>query len=305
MRILKTFALVFALLLVALTIAGVYYLGSEEVPEESAYDLNLPQLRSLARSLPGALPTEIRFENVADGGMPRAGLLAGESFDIQDMGRPVFQVRHPDDTFVLIDVAYDRASHEEMFSPESYSDAVWSRVVRVMENADQIVVTHEHGDHMGGLVAHPRPEKIADQIRLNIEQADAPRPVDTELPAALLERIDPLDYADAMPIAPGVVLKRAAGHTPGSQMVFVALADGREFLFLGDVVWNLDAITMLKYRPRLITDLVIDEDRAAVLDQIRALRTVYDEARVALVVSHDARTLESNGLIEGFAPGTF
>jgi glyoxylase-like metal-dependent hydrolase (beta-lactamase superfamily II) len=49
-------------------------------------------------------------------------------------------------------------------------------------------------------------------------------------------------------IAPGVVLKKAQGHTPGSQMVFVALASGSELLFVGDVVWNFDAVTQLKYR---------------------------------------------------------
>ena len=38
---------------------------------------------------------------------------------------------------------------------------------------------------------------------------------------------------DALSIAPGIVLKRAAGHTPGSQMVFVKMEDGRELLFLG------------------------------------------------------------------------
>ncbi len=305
MRILKSLGLVLGILLALLAVASLYYLGSEDVPEETNYALNLPQLRSLAQSFPGELPEEIRFENIADGGMPRAAMLAGESFDIQDMTRPVFQVRHPNGTFVLIDVAYDRASHEEMFSPESYSDAAWGRLVRAMEKASQIVVTHEHGDHMGGIASHPRPEKIADQIRLNVEQADAPRSIDQALPPALLERIEPLDYADALAIAPGVVLKRAPGHTPGSQMVFVALADGREFLFLGDVVWNLDAITMLKYRPRGVTDLLLDEDRTAVLNQIRALRTVYDEARVALVVAHDARTFSDGTITEGFAPGTF
>jgi glyoxylase-like metal-dependent hydrolase (beta-lactamase superfamily II) len=305
MRFIKSLVLVLGILVALLAVASVYYLGSEAVPEETAYEINLPGLRSLARSLPGDLPTDIRFENIADGGMPRAALLAGESFDLQEMARPVFQVLHPDGSFVLIDVAYDRTSHEEMFDPESYSDAAWGRLVQAMEKASQIVVTHEHSDHIGGLVAHPRPQKIADQIRLNVEQADAPRSIDATIPPAILERIEPLAFTDALAIAPGIVLKRAAGHTPGSQMVFVLLADGRELLFLGDVVWNLDAITMLKYRPRLITDLVIDEDRGAVLDQIRALRAVYDEARVSLIVSHDVRTFGDGTITEGFAPGTF
>lgn len=104
----------------------------------------------------------------------------------------------------------------------------------------------------------------------------------------------------ALAIAPGVVLQKAAGHSPGSQVVFVMLAGGREFLFVGDIVWNRDAITELKYRPRLITDLFLGEDRQAVLHQLRALRNLHDAGEVAIVISHDARTFASADLIEGF-----
>ena len=32
------------------------------------------------------------------------------------------------------------------------------------------------------------------------------------------------------------------GYTPGSQMVYVKRADGREILFLGDVAWQMSNI---------------------------------------------------------------
>ena len=292
--------------IVTLVVLGVflsvvyYMLGSEPVPESTAFEIDLLALRRLAAAEANHEPTEIRFENVANGAMPRAALMARDSFELVDMPRPVFQVLYPDGRYVLIDTAYDRAQHEQMGAPEDYFDAVWGRVVDAMEGADQIVVTHEHGDHMGGISDHPRPERIAAQLRLNAEQADAPRSVDAAVPDAIQDRVTPIDYERMTAIAPGVVLLRAAGHTPGSQMVFVRLADAREFLFVGDVVWNLDAITKLRYRPRLVTDWVLDEDRAAVLGQIRALKRLHDQGEVEFVVSHDARTIWSGKLIEGF-----
>lgn len=292
-------------LLVLLLLGGAYLyhqFGSEPVPAETDYDVGLDALRRLARSGDGALPIEIRFENIADGAMPRAAILARASFEPTDMPRPVFQVVYPDGRYVLVDAAYDRAAHEQMPGPGGgrFHDDAWQSLVRAMEGASQIVVTHEHPDHLGGVAAHPRPERIADRVRLNVEQADAPRSVDTVLPSAITRARAPLDYADALAIAPGVVLKRAPGHTPGTQMVFVALADGRELLFVGDVVWKLEAIERLVYRPRLVTNWLLGEDRGAVLDQIRALRRLLDAREVKLVVSHDDRTFRDGSMIEGF-----
>ena len=102
-----------------------------------------------------------------------------------------------------------------------------------------------------------------------------------------------------------MVLIKAPGHTPGSQMVFVQLADGREVLFLGDVAWHLDQIRQLWYRPRVITNFLVHENRAQVMSEFRALYNLMQaEPSLTLLVSHDvterAALIESGLLDEHF-----
>ncbi len=295
------------LLAVALCVAvgplsGCYYLRSEAVPEISNYDLDLGELQRLARSGPGDLPAEIRREEVGTAELPGALMMAGRSWDGVEMTHVVFQILWPNGAYLLIDSAQDREMHDSTPGSGAFDDAAWNTVVAAMDGAEQIVITHEHGDHLGGIARHPRSDVLASKIRFNAEQLanrDALEAVD--FPVALLEKLSPVVFEDAVAIAPGVVLKKAPGHTPGSQLVFVALGNGRELLFVGDVVWNLDAITDLVYRPRLITDLIIGENRETAIHQLRALRDLYDRGGVAIVVSHDRRTHESAGIETGFS----
>lgn len=286
------------------TLPGCYWLGSEPVPDVSNYDLDLEELRRLARSLPAPLPAGVRVEQVATTKLPGALMMAGRSWDNLEMTHVVFQILQADGRFILIDSAQDREMHESNPGENPFDDVAWERVMRAFGAADQIVITHEHPDHIGGVAHYPNPADLVLSLQLTKEQLEnrsALESVDFE--AALDGDFAPVDYPEgrsAMVIAPGVVLKKAPGHTPGSQMVYVLLEDGAELLFVGDVVWNLDAITNLVYRPRFMTDWVIGEDRELGIHQLRALRNLYDAGEVSIVVSHDERTHSAPGLTRGF-----
>ena len=118
--------------------------------------------------------------------------------------------------------------------------------------------------------------------------------------------LQPLVFERTKAIAPGIVLQKAPGHTPGELIIFVQTEDGREYLFIGDVAWHMDQLRKLHYRPRLVTQFFLHEDRAAVLNQFRALHDLMEaNPNLAVVVSHDRdqrqQLLESGRLVDGLS----
>src|SRR5258705_10898810 len=95
-----------------------------------------------------------------------------------------------------------------------------------------------------------------------------------------------MDYESYLPVAPGIVLIKAPGHTPGHQMVYVRLDSRREYLFIGDVGWTLDNVTQLKLRPA-VTMRRINEDAPALMHQLRWIKDVMDREKLIVIPSHD------------------
>jgi glyoxylase-like metal-dependent hydrolase (beta-lactamase superfamily II) len=93
-----------------------------------------------------------------------------------------------------------------------------------------------------------------------------------------------IDYDKYMAFAPGWALIKAAGHTPGSQMMFITLDSGREYLLIGDAAWHMDNVRKVtgKDAPWIV------EDTAAVNDQLTWLNGLSTTDRnLVIVASHD------------------
>lgn len=304
-RLLKIALGVAAALAVLAGGAWLWLTAREEVPVETDYAIVLDELRRLGDAVPGERPLAIYSELVAKTSLPRAALFAGESFAPHPMVHQVFQVRYPDG-FVVLDAAFPEPLLERM-GGGTYDAAAYGKVQTALASARQVFVTHEHFDHLGGLAALRAPHEIAPRLRLTPEQlGNADALEEAGLPAALRERLEPLAFERVHAPAPGLVLQKAPGHTPGTLLAYVRLQDGVEYLFVGDVAWDLDQITKGHYRPRLVTDLFLGEDRRAVLAQFRALSELMRaNPRLVVVVSHDEdqrRALVESGLLkEGFA----
>lgn len=293
-----------AVLLVAGGGAYYWYIG-DGVPPASVdpYGFDLAAVRNAADAFEGGRASDIRVERVADFTFPAVAAVGGDSWNGLPMAAYSYQVILPADT-IIIDSAFPAAMGASLGA--RLDDDAYARMDSAMSSATQIVVTHEHGDHVGGIIAHSEPDEIRKALRLNTEQVASLPSYGLSLPPQLADYA-PLDYAGMLPIAPGIVLIRAPGHTPGSQMVYVRREDGRELLFIGDIGWTMRNVETGKGRPRLLSDLVLHENREAVFSELVTLKALHEaEPDLLIVPGHDVAAVDAlvagGAISSGFRP---
>jgi glyoxylase-like metal-dependent hydrolase (beta-lactamase superfamily II) len=98
-----------------------------------------------------------------------------------------------------------------------------------------------------------------------------------------------ISYGRYYPVAPGMVLISAPGHSPDMQMIYLRLQSGREYLHSIDAAWNLANIRHVKGKAAPW----VKEDGAAVLAQLRWLNQLMnDESNLHILVTHDGELLD-------------
>ncbi|WP_209349500.1 MBL fold metallo-hydrolase [Pontixanthobacter sp. CEM42] len=298
MKLVKIFA-VLGVIVALLAGAVFHYFMDGALPEDPEFAINIEELRELAEAPSELRPTTIEYEIVARRDVPKLGTQAGLERSPITMARAVFRLRSEwGDT--MIDVGMTDATRQEFMAEDVFEAEAMERVTAAVAGARSIVVTHEHPDHIGllGQIESIRPD--ADGILLTAEQlAGIPKFADNgELPA-MLAGLKPVSSDKPTVVAPGVVMLPAAGHTPGSVIFFVAMADGREVLFLGDTVWNMSNIRDALGRPRFVQQFLMPEpeDRGAVYDQLASVIALAErEPDLIMLPSHDEDNID--GLVK-------
>lgn len=267
------------------------------IPRESEpYPANLLQrVRQAATTVPGELADAINFVKVAESHRTYAAVIEDGSEDPFISARSVFQIVYPDGS-IMLDSGMDETVHRfyGFGRVEPYWPDVNDTVQAALRRAQLIIITHEHGDHVAGVLRSDYRDELAPKTILTKDQVRtlslAPQLPEITLTPAQARDYIVVDYELILPVAPGIVLIKSPGHTHGHQMVYVQLAGGQEFLFIGDIGWSLDNIMELKLRPAA-TIARVKEDPQALMHQMTWIKQVMDADGLIVVPSHDDRLL--------------
>ena len=298
------------LVLIIISIPAYWWLAIEShTPSSAHYSIDMTAVRRLADAGEVDLPVAIRVETIGHLLVPEAFAIAGGSWQKLDMPVSAYEIVYNDHA-VIVDTAFNADVAKQM-GANVFDDAAYARLGAALTTAQLIIVTHEHPDHVGGLLAQPNLKDLMGKTRLTQIQVTALKKAIREaqisnvnVSPTVFDGYQGIDDEPYQTIAPGVVLIKAPGHTPGSQMVYVKRADGREILFLGDVAWQMRNIEKVRERARLVTWLV-GEDREAVMGEFVELHRLHAaEPNLNMMPGHDSaqltRFLNADLLTKGF-----
>ncbi|MFN4224713.1 MAG: MBL fold metallo-hydrolase [Hyphomonas sp.] len=284
-------------------------LSGSKAPAQAPGVIDLTAWRALVAEDAGQGPERIGWLEIGHAPFPSFAVQAGRFEGSVQMSFNSIQLAWPD-RFILIDTAVDEAIVRGMSKAASFDAAAYDRMLEAISGAEQVVITHEHPDHVIGIARHPEPAAIAPHLSITEVQRNALGQFAP--PGGLADEIayaQTMDFSLPVRIAPGVVVAPMAGHSPGSQIIYVQSAKGAEYLFIGDIAWTMRNIEQLTTRPVLLNYMIFDppEVRERVLAQLSGLHEVLaTEPGVTIVPAHDRVYLQGlvaqGQLAEGFRP---
>lgn len=253
-------------------------------------DSLIVKIRATATMVPGAPPRAVHVLRFAGIDVHQSEFLEGGGNERLRATLSVYQIRFPDG-WIMVDTGIDKDTAAQPGSGGAgltIPQDKYQQIQRALLNARSIVVTHEHDDHIAGVIRSPAREIFAQKTLLTRAQVQTlmehPNNPVIRLDASWSDRYCVIDYASLYPLAPGVVLIKAPGHTPGSQMIYVRLASGIEILLIGDITWAMAGVDQRRQKPEPVSK-EFGEDRTAIQQQIEWLHNVM--GKVSLVNSHD------------------
>jgi glyoxylase-like metal-dependent hydrolase (beta-lactamase superfamily II) len=252
----------------------------------------LTAARALANAVPGDLPTAIAYVNIAEMSWALSQAVEAAPNTTVSLPSPVFQIRFAH-KWIMVDAGMDRELAAGAEDSSRFFDDRYAQMIAALEGASLIIVTHEHYDHVGTVIHSRVADELAPRTMLTRAQMESvlhnQKMTLTPFDSTHAGRYIVFDYDRELPIAPGVVLIKAPGHTPGSQVVYVKLASGREVILSGDVAFNHLGIETQRQAADPAHH-VSAERHAAIAAELAWLHQA-EQAGVSVVVSHDGEQL--------------
>jgi glyoxylase-like metal-dependent hydrolase (beta-lactamase superfamily II) len=291
-----------SLLLVACGVLASFAQSPKNQATSPSWTVGLDQIRQVASMIPGRRALRINVLKFAESRRSKKFSVQGAPDEPSVQARTVFQLVFADGT-VMIDSGMDEQVHRFFGRGvvEPYYPDAAKQVERALRSARAIIITHEHGDHVAGVIRTPfvtelAPKTLLTRAQVQVLETDPQMP-EIKITPEMAGRYNVIDYDKYLPFGAGMALIKAPGHTPGSQMVYVALESGREYLFIGDTAWHMDGVRLVKGKAAPW----IQEDDGAILAQLKWLNELYrTEKNLFIVASHDEeerKELISKGIL--------
>jgi glyoxylase-like metal-dependent hydrolase (beta-lactamase superfamily II) len=260
-------------------------------------------------------PVRLSVIETARQRMPRSAVLDPARDPSPDapyeMTHPAFVLEWADGRILLVDTGMPPEEAVEFGRPLEWMagaapmepiGAVATQLGPARERVAGVVFTHLHADHVGGIrglcegrtaplpvfmseAQAERPNYTTRGGLTTIEEAGCARP--TVVPGAALRPV---------PGFAGAFIVPAAGHTPGSEIVIVVLADGQRWAFLGDIANAVDGVLHDVPKPPLYSLVIVPEDGERLGELRRWLEALSETQQLGLLPAHDALHLRASGV---------
>src|ERR1700735_2484254 len=153
------------LVLIIISIPAYWWLAMEShIPSSAHYSIDMTAVRRLADAGVVDLPVAIRLETIGHLLVPEAFAIAGGGWQKLDMPVSAYEIVYKDHA-VIVDSAFNADVAKQM-GANVFDDAAYVRLGAALATAQLIIVTHEHPDHIGGLLAQPNLKDLMGKARL-------------------------------------------------------------------------------------------------------------------------------------------
>ncbi|MCB2077329.1 MAG: hypothetical protein KDE55_06470 [Novosphingobium sp.] len=237
--------------------------------------VTIGQLRTLADSQAGPAPRSISMQRVASANRNSNWMAAGSGIRQRYIAIMAYRLEVPGSAPILINTGMTGAAAEaaslDQFYPRSQQT-----VDLALANAGKIVATGGGAEQLSGLAAHASPDLLGKLAITDAQLQQARTSKTFDWPS---EPVVPSHSGGApWAVAPGVVAIPTGIPERGSQMVYVRLADGSEYLFAGDVAPLETSWRNLRGRSRLRSQFYVKEDRSEAFAWLLTVRKLHREA---------------------------
>lgn len=239
---------------------------------------------------------------------PEAMARQGGRLKVIEFPSYVGALHHPDHGWTLFDTGYSqhfmdatsrlpellyRNTLPVTLRPEEHLPRQLAALDVDPADVRRIVVSHFHGDHVGGLLDHPRARIIAGASgathALSLRGINAVRHaiLPALLPDDLRDRLDPVDAFPAVQVGGlrtwdllgdrSLLAVDLPGHMPG-HLGLLFTSGGRQVLLVGDAAWTSRSFRDLKPPSRLAKGVMHDWDATVrTLGVLHVLDAAHDD----------------------------